>query len=42
MVRQIRQDVFKEIANPFIMPEMIEKDHEADIGGYFVAEPFGR
>ncbi len=34
-------DVLKEIANPFIMPEMIATDHEADIGGYFVAEPFG-
>ncbi|MCP4024164.1 MAG: ABC transporter substrate-binding protein [Desulfobacteraceae bacterium] len=34
-------DIFKEIANPFLMPEMIEKDPEGEIGGYFVAEPFG-
>ncbi len=34
-------DVAMEIVSPYLMPDMMAQDDDGDIGGYFVAEPFG-
>lgn len=37
----ITNDVVTEVANPFLMAEMLMNDQDADIAGFAVAEPFG-
>ncbi|NOX35209.1 MAG: ABC transporter substrate-binding protein [Deltaproteobacteria bacterium] len=37
----IKADVVREVANPFLMTEMLLNDQDHDIAGFAVAEPFG-